>query len=122
MTNPEIIGILMLKRNSNVIAKGEFLCEIASCLAMLIETTFYAILYIPVLIASTGSSLDAAIAGRIPEIKPINAANPVPRRMLPIPRTNSKSKALVKIKAIIQTKIKPIIPPIKQSIIASNRN
>ena len=60
-------------------------------------------LYIPVLIASTGSNLDAAIAGRIPDINPIIAANPVPKTILPILKTNSKSTTFVKITEIIQT-------------------
>lgn len=80
------------------------------------------IYYIPVLMASTGSSLEAAIAGRIPEISPIIAAKPVPKRIFPSPNTNSKSNAFVKIKAIIQTINKPIIPPSTESIIASNKN
>ena len=79
-------------------------------------------LYIPVLIASTGSNLDAAIAGRIPDINPIIAANPVPKTILPILKTNSKSTTFVKITEIIQTNKSPIIPPITESIIASNKN
>ena len=79
-------------------------------------------IYIPVLIASTGSSFEAEIAGRIPEINPIKAARPVPNRILPIPRTNSKSNTLVKTTEIIQTNKSPIIPPIIESIIASNKN
>ena len=58
--------------------------------------------YIPVLMASTGSNFDAEMAGNIPEINPINAANPVPKRIFPTPKTNSKSKTLVKIIEIIQ--------------------
>ena len=38
--------------------------------------------YIPVRIASTGSNLAAVIAGKIPEINPIKAANPVPKTYL----------------------------------------
>ena len=72
--------------------------------------------------ASTGSNLEAEIAGKIPEIKPINAANPVPSKIFPIPKKKSKSKALVKTMDISQTKNKPIIPPITESIIASNKN
>lgn len=78
--------------------------------------------YIPVLIASTGSSFEAEIAGRIPDIKPINPASSVPKRIFPIPKTNSKSKTFVNTTAIIQTKNKPIIPPITDSITASNKN
>ena len=79
-------------------------------------------IYIPVLIASTGSNLDAEIAGKIPEINPINAANPVPKRTFPKPNTNSKSRTLVKIIEIIQTRNSPINPPITDKITASNRN
>ena len=79
-------------------------------------------IYIPVRIASTGSNFEAEIAGNIPEIKPIIAANPVPRSTFPIPNTKSKSKALVKIIEIIQTKISPIKPPITERITASNKN
>jgi len=50
--------------------------------------------------ASTGSSFEAAIAGKIPEIIPIKAANPVPKRIFPIPKINSKSNTLVKTQAI----------------------
>ena len=64
----------------------------------------------PVLMASTGSSLEAEIAGNIPDINPIMAANPVPKRIFPIPKTNSKSNTFVKTTEIIQTKNKPIIP------------
>jgi hypothetical protein len=39
--------------------------------------------YIPVLIASTGSNLEAVMAGSIPEIRPINPANNVPKRIFP---------------------------------------
>jgi hypothetical protein len=79
-------------------------------------------IYIPVLIASTGSSFEAEIAGRIPDIKPIMAANKVPNRTFPILRTKSKSNTLVNTNAIIQTKNKPIIPPITDNIMASNKN
>jgi hypothetical protein len=41
--------------------------------------------YIPVLIASTGSNLEAVMAGSIPEIRPINPNN-VPKRIFPIPK------------------------------------
>ena len=78
--------------------------------------------YIPVLMASTGSNLDAEMAGSIPEINPIKAANPVPKSTFPTPKTNSKSKVLVKIIEIIQTKKSPINPPITDKITASNRN
>ena len=72
--------------------------------------------------ASTGSNLDAEIAGKIPEINPINAANPVPKITFPTPKTNSKSKAFVNIIEIIQTRNNPIKPPITDKITASNRN
>ena len=72
--------------------------------------------------ASTGSNLDAEMAGNIPEINPINAANPVPKRTFPRLRTKSNSKTLVKIIEIIQTKNSPINPPITDKITASNRN
>jgi hypothetical protein len=78
--------------------------------------------YIPVRIASTGSSLEAVIAGRIPDINPIAAANPVPKTIFVILRTNSKSNTLVKIMAIAQTNNKPMIPPIRERIMASNKN
>jgi hypothetical protein len=39
--------------------------------------------YIPVLIASTGSNLEAVMAGSIPEIRPINPANNVPKKYSP---------------------------------------
>ena len=47
--------------------------------------------YIPVLIASTGSSRDAEIAGTIPEIKPITAETAVPINMFQGDSTNLKS-------------------------------
>ncbi len=72
--------------------------------------------------ASTGSNFEAEMAGKIPEINPITAANPVPKSMFPNPNTNSKSNTLVNIIAIIQTKISPITPPITDKITASNRN
>lgn len=50
--------------------------------------------------ASTGSRFAAEIAGRIPETKPIKAAKPVPKRIFPILKTNSKSSNLVNAKAI----------------------
>ncbi len=78
--------------------------------------------YIPVLIASTGSSFEAEIAGRIPETRPMNIAKPVPNMTFPKLRTNSKSNAFVNPKAIIQTKNNPIKPPIKHKMIASNKN
>jgi hypothetical protein len=76
----------------------------------------------PLLIASTGSNLEAEIAGIIPEISPIKAANPDPNNMFAALNTNSKSNAEERIKAIIQTKNIPTIPPIKDKITASNKN
>ena len=78
--------------------------------------------YIPLRMASTGSNLDAEMAGRIPEIRPITAANDVPRRILPSPRTNSNSSALVKTMVMSHTKNRPITPPITQRITDSNKN
>ena len=72
--------------------------------------------------ASTGSNLEAEIAGNIPAINPITAANPVPKSTFPRLSTKSNSKALVKIIEIIQTKSSPIIPPITDKITASNQN
>jgi len=78
--------------------------------------------YIPLRIASTGSNLDAVIAGIIPETKPIIPDNPVPSIILSRLKINSKSKTLVTMRAIPQTINKPIIPPITDKIIASNKN
>jgi hypothetical protein len=47
--------------------------------------------YIPVLMASTGSNFEA-VRCKIPDIKPIKAANPVPKKYITHSRTNSKSK------------------------------
>lgn len=76
----------------------------------------------PLLIASTGSNLEAEIAGIIPEINPINAAKPEPNNIFAALKTNSKSRAAESPKAIIQTKNIPTIPPIKDKITASNKN
>ena len=73
--------------------------------------------------ASTGSSLDAEIAGIIPEINPIAADIIVPINMFVGESTNSKSP--VKLDAImdaINTRNKPIRPPIIAKITASNKN
>ena len=78
--------------------------------------------YIPVLMASTGSSLDALMAGRIPEMRPIMAAKPVPKRIFPSPKTNSNSNTRDIIMAISQTIIMPIIPPSTERIMDSNKN
>lgn len=76
----------------------------------------------PLLMASTGSNLEAEIAGIIPEINPIKAANPEPNNIFAALKTNSKSNAEERIKAIIQTKNIPTIPPIRDKITASNKN
>ena len=76
----------------------------------------------PLLIASTGSNLEAEIAGIIPEINPIKAANPEPINILEALNTNSNSQADDKAKPINQTKNIPTIPPIKERITASNKN
>ena len=72
--------------------------------------------------ASTGSNLDAEIAGKIPEIKPITIDKLEPKIILEVLKTNSKSKALVKIIAIIQTNKIPINPPNIAKIPASHKN
>lgn len=72
--------------------------------------------------ASTGSSLEAAIAGIIPDITPTMIDNPEPIIMFSRLNTNSKSNKLVSTIDIIQTKNNPIIPPITQRTIASNKN
>lgn len=79
--------------------------------------------YIPVRIASTGSSLDALHAGTIPEINPIVTATADPKTILPKESTNLKSPVIED--AIIdttQTKNNPIKPPINAKITASNKN
>ncbi len=72
--------------------------------------------------ASTGSNLEAEIAGKIPEINPIVAAKLVPKIIFPTPNTNSKSSIFVSITDIIHTKSNPIALPKTQRITASNRN
>ncbi len=79
--------------------------------------------YIPVLIASTGSSLAAIIAGMIPARRPIMALTLVPR--ITFEEDNIKVKSSTKIFAItvaIQTKSSPNRPPNKASMIDSNKN
>ena len=76
----------------------------------------------PLLIASTGSNFEADIAGIIPDIKPIKAAKPEPSNIFAALKTNSKSNAEDRIRAIIQTKNMPTIPPINDKITASNKN
>ena len=82
----------------------------------------YISIYIPVLMASTGSNLEAEIAGKIPESKPIKAAKLVPKSMFLKLKTNSKSNAILAIVAPNHTKNIPITPPITESITASNKN
>ena len=72
--------------------------------------------------ASTGSSLEAEMAGKIPAISPIIMANPEPSIILLKLNTNSKSSSFVKVIAIIQIRKIPINPPIKHKITASNKN
>ena len=72
--------------------------------------------------ASTGSNREAEIAGKIPDTNPIAAANEVPRTTFPNPRTKSNSNRFVNNIAIIQTKTRPINPPITERITASNKN
>lgn len=80
-------------------------------------------LYIPVLIASTGSNLDAEIAGSIPDIKPIAALIAVPTSIFHGESTNSKSPVNCDAKIeTINTKNNPIKPPITAKITASNKN
>lgn len=78
--------------------------------------------YIPLLIASTGSNLDAEMAGKIPEISPINAASEHPKIMFLKLKINSKSNNEEAPSAISQTKNSPTIPPKRDKIIASNKN
>ncbi len=61
----------------------------------------------PLLIASTGSNLEAEIAGIIPEINPIKAANPEPINILDTLNTNSKSKPMIKLKQLTILKTYP---------------
>ena len=88
----------------------------------LISHNIKLLFYIPERIASTGSNLEAEIAGKIPEIKPITIDKLEPKIIFEVLKTNSKSKALVKIMAIIQTNKIPINPPNMAKITASNKN
>ena len=78
--------------------------------------------YIPVLIASTGSSLDAEIAGKIPEIKPVTIETVAPNAMLNTLKTKLKSSKSVKSMANSQTEMIPITPPMTDKMIDSNKN
>ena len=79
--------------------------------------------YIPVRIASTGSKLEAFIAGKIPETNPIAAAITVPIIILKGDKTNSKSGVNAEaMRDATNTKSNPIIPPINARIMASNKN
>lgn len=73
--------------------------------------------------ASTGSSLDAEIAGITPEIKPIKVESEKPINIFQNERTKLKSP--VKFEATMaatQTKNNPKTPPITANTIASNKN
>ena len=73
--------------------------------------------------ASTGSSLEADMAGRIPEIKPIMAAMAVPMNIFQGESTNSKSPVNEDAMSEARnTYSKPISPPMMARITASNRN
>ena len=72
--------------------------------------------------ASTGSNLEAEIAGKIPEINPISIDKLEPNKILKELNTNSKSNTFVKTKASNQTKTIPINPPNMAKITASNKN
>lgn len=72
--------------------------------------------------ASTGSNLEAEMAGKIPEIKPMIIDKLEPNKILKELKTNSKSNTFVKTKAINQTKTIPINPPNMAKITASNKN
>lgn len=79
--------------------------------------------YIPVLIASTGSNLDAEIAGITPDINPIKEERPKPKKMFENDSTKEKSSTTVlAIKDTIQTITTPINPPRSDKITASNKN
>ena len=72
--------------------------------------------------ASTGSNLEAEIAGIIPDINPITPAKPAPNNILLKLKINSKSKIFVISTAIPQTIKSPMMPPMTESITASNKN
>lgn len=76
----------------------------------------------PLRIASTGSNLEAEMAGIIPATNPIKAANPEPNNMFDALNTNSKSNVFDNTMAMIQTKNIPINPPINDKMMASNKN
>ncbi len=88
-----------------------------------LRTETLRVVYIPVLMASTGSSREAEIAGIAPDINPIKDESPNPKKIFPKDKTNEKSSsvALTTIE-INQTKITPIKPPNNDKIIASNKN
>jgi hypothetical protein len=73
-------------------------------------------------IASTGFNLDAEIAGAIPEINPITLEiiNPI----ITLFQLSEMSKSIPPAKEIVSKKIsrRPMIPPIKERITASNKN
>ncbi len=80
------------------------------------------VIYIPVLIASTGSNREAEIAGIIPDIKPINVDKAKPRKILKNDKINSNSKTELATKETNQTNTIPMKPPIIDNITASNKN
>lgn len=73
--------------------------------------------------ASTGSNLEAEIAGNIPEIKPIAAEITVPMTIFPIDNTKLNSPVIEDANSETRyTKTRPINPPMIARITASNRN
>jgi hypothetical protein len=73
--------------------------------------------------ASTGSSLDADIAGITPEINPIKVESEKPKNMFQNERIKLKSPVKFEaIRAVTQTKNKPTTPPITAKTMASNKN
>ena len=79
--------------------------------------------YIPVLIASTGSNLEAIIAGAIPAIRPIAALTLVPRIIFEEDKIKVKSSvATFAINVPSQTNRSPKSPPKSAKIMDSNKN
>ena len=72
--------------------------------------------------ASTGSNCEAEMAGRIPDNKPTTIDSPKPITTFKKLKTNSNFNTFVSSIVKNQTISKPIIPPITQRIIASNKN
>ena len=73
-------------------------------------------------IASTGSILDAVIAGIIPAITPIATAIDVPINAFFGDNKNPKSVALSAMNITNQTRIKPTTQPMRDKMIASIKN